>query len=43
MKHLSNELLLKSYYKAKELKLSDDFIDLIKHEISKRNLSHQLE
>ncbi|HLS20931.1 MAG TPA: sporulation histidine kinase inhibitor Sda [Bacillota bacterium] len=42
MKHLSDELLLRSYFKAKELKLSDDFIALIKGEIEKRHLLHHL-
>lgn len=38
MDHLSDQLLLESYYKAKELKLSSDFINLIKEEIIKRGL-----
>lgn len=42
MKHLSNDLLLKSYIKAKELKLSDDFIALIETEINKRKLHHTI-
>lgn len=42
MEHLSDDLLLQSYYKAKELKLSDDFIQLIKDEITKRQLLHLL-
>ncbi|WP_404453104.1 sporulation histidine kinase inhibitor Sda [Virgibacillus necropolis] len=43
MNHLSDELLLESYYKAHELKLSPDFIYLIEKEIHKRSLTHKLE
>lgn len=42
MEYLSNELLLKSYDKAIELELSPDFIDLIKKEIDKRDLTDQI-
>jgi len=42
MEHLSNELLLESYYKANELKLSPDFIALIEEEIHRRKLTHML-
>ncbi|MFD2209242.1 sporulation histidine kinase inhibitor Sda [Virgibacillus halophilus] len=42
MECLSNELLLDSYHKANELKLSPDFILLIKKEIEKRNLAHKV-
>lgn len=42
MKYLSDELLIKSYFKAIELKLSDDFIALIRDEIEKRHLLHHL-
>jgi developmental checkpoint coupling sporulation initiation to replication initiation len=42
MKHLSDELLIESYYKANELKLSPDFVSLIKAEIYRRGLSHKL-
>ncbi|HLS07277.1 MAG TPA: sporulation histidine kinase inhibitor Sda [Bacillota bacterium] len=42
MKRLSDELLLKSYFKAVELRLCTDFIALIKHEIIKRHLLHHL-
>ncbi|OIJ16661.1 sporulation protein [Anaerobacillus alkalidiazotrophicus] len=38
MKSLSNELLIETYYKAIELKLSNDFIMLIKEEIERRSL-----
>jgi|GEM_PF-774980 len=36
MQHLSDDLLLESYLKAKELKLSKDFISLIENEIKRR-------
>ncbi|MBY0123869.1 sporulation histidine kinase inhibitor Sda [Bacillus sp. S/N-304-OC-R1] len=42
MRKLSDELLIESYYKAIELKLSHDFINLIKTEIHRRSLSHKL-
>ncbi len=38
MQYLSNELLLKSYQKAYELNLGDDFLDLFKAEIERRHL-----
>ena len=41
MEYLSNELLLESYYKAIELDLSSDFIDLIIEEMEKRNLTYK--
>lgn len=40
MDYLSDELLLKSYMKAIELGLSNDFIEIIKNEIIKRSLDH---
>lgn len=43
MDRLSDELLLESYYKAHELKLSPDFIYLIEKEIHKRSIAHKLE
>ena len=43
MEHLSDELLLESYYKANELNLSPDFISLIKDEINKRCLAHKIQ
>lgn len=42
MEHLSNELLLESYYKANELNLSPDFVKLIEKEINRRLLSHKI-
>ncbi|MFZ3576469.1 sporulation histidine kinase inhibitor Sda [Virgibacillus sp. DJP39] len=42
MNHLSDELLLESYHKAYELKLSPDFIYLIEKEIHKRRLTHKM-
>ncbi|WP_078379621.1 sporulation histidine kinase inhibitor Sda [Sutcliffiella halmapala] len=42
MRKLSDELLLESYYKATELKLSSDFIQLIEHEIKRRSLSYKI-
>lgn len=42
MEHLSDELLLESYYKANELNLSSDFILLIKKEIQRRCLTHKI-
>ncbi|ASK63123.1 sporulation histidine kinase inhibitor Sda [Virgibacillus phasianinus] len=42
MNHLSDELLLESYQKAHELKLSPDFIYLIEKEIQKRSLTHKM-
>ncbi|WP_163102820.1 sporulation histidine kinase inhibitor Sda [Peribacillus alkalitolerans] len=38
MRLLSDELLIESYFKAKELLLSDDFIRLIEQEINRRSL-----
>ncbi|GGM31008.1 sporulation inhibitor sda [Paraliobacillus quinghaiensis] len=40
MKHLSDELLIESYFKAYELKLNPDFIRLIEQELHRRSLSH---
>lgn len=42
MKHLSNELLVASYYKAHELKLNKEFIRLIEIEIRRRSLTHEI-
>ena len=42
MRKLSDELLIESYYKAVELKLSREFIRLIEKEISRRSLSHEI-
>lgn len=43
MRKLSDELLISSYFKAIELKLSHDFILLIEAEIQRRDLSHKIE
>ncbi|AZU63407.1 sporulation histidine kinase inhibitor Sda [Neobacillus mesonae] len=42
MRKLSDELLIESYYKAKELDLSEDFINLIEMEIRRRSLYHKI-
>ncbi|MED4870869.1 sporulation histidine kinase inhibitor Sda [Geobacillus stearothermophilus] len=42
MKHLSDELLIESYFKAKELNLSPEFIELIEKEIQHRSLTHKI-
>jgi developmental checkpoint coupling sporulation initiation to replication initiation len=42
MEKLSDSLLLESYFKAKELRLSLEFIDLIKQEIFKRQLHDKI-
>ncbi|MDC3415594.1 sporulation histidine kinase inhibitor Sda [Aquibacillus salsiterrae] len=42
MEHLSDELLIESYFKATELGLSPDFIRLIEKEIEKRSLVHEI-
>lgn len=42
MRKLSDELLVESYFKAKELNLSTDFILLIETEIHRRSLSHRI-
>lgn len=42
MNYLSDDLLLESYYKAHEFKLSPDFIYLIEKEIYKRGLTHKM-
>lgn len=39
MEHISDELLIESYYEAKRLKLSPDFLCLIERELNRRNLS----
>ncbi|WP_186576476.1 sporulation histidine kinase inhibitor Sda [Aquibacillus kalidii] len=43
MEHLSDELLLESYYKANELELSKEFIQLIEKEIQRRSLLHEIQ
>ncbi|MDF0728568.1 sporulation histidine kinase inhibitor Sda [Cytobacillus sp. S13-E01] len=42
MRKLSDELLIESYYKATELRLSIDFIRLIESEIRRRSLVHRI-
>ncbi|KUP06059.1 sporulation protein [Bacillus coahuilensis m2-6] len=40
MRKLSDELLIESYYKARELKLNSDFIHLIEKELYRRGLHY---
>ncbi|MGG3841874.1 sporulation histidine kinase inhibitor Sda [Anoxybacillus kestanbolensis] len=42
MQGLPDDLLLESYYKAKELQLNKEFIQLIEDEIFRRCLHHKL-
>ncbi|WP_026693922.1 sporulation histidine kinase inhibitor Sda [Peribacillus kribbensis] len=42
MNKMSDDLLIESYFKARELKLSPEFIRLIESEINRRTLSHRL-
>lgn len=42
MEHLSDDLLLESYYKANELNLNKEFIHLIEIEIQRRGLTSKL-
>ncbi|MEK3890650.1 sporulation histidine kinase inhibitor Sda [Bacillus sp. FSL K6-3431] len=42
MNRLSDELLIESYEKAKELNLSSEFIDLIESELQRRSLVNQI-
>ncbi len=42
MQNLSDELLIETYYKAIELNLNHDFIELIRMEIAKRSLSDKI-
>lgn len=42
MRKLSDELLIESYHKAKELNLSTEFILLIEAEIHRRSLSTKM-
>lgn len=39
MRKLSDELLIETYLKAKELKLSPDFIRLLEKELHRRSLT----
>lgn len=38
MRRLSNEMLIDSYYRAIDLKLEQEFIDLLVNEIKRRDL-----
>lgn len=42
MKQLSDDLLIESYFKASELRLNPEFINLIEKEIQRRSLSHRI-
>lgn len=42
MEHLSDDLLIESYYTANKLNLSPDFIALIEEEIDRRKLTHKI-
>ncbi|MRH43050.1 sporulation histidine kinase inhibitor Sda [Aquibacillus halophilus] len=42
MEHLSDDLLIESYYKATELELSREFILLIEKELQRRSLLHEI-
>lgn len=42
MRKLSDDLLVESYFKARELNLSSDFILLIETEIHRRSLTHKI-
>ncbi|MGG5254975.1 sporulation histidine kinase inhibitor Sda [Neobacillus sp. SM06] len=42
MRKLSDELLIESYFKARELNLSADFIRLIETEIHRRSLTTKI-
>ncbi|WP_096201343.1 sporulation histidine kinase inhibitor Sda [Bacillus sp. FJAT-45350] len=42
MKKLSDELLIETYFKAIELNLSKDFIELIRIEIDRRSLGDKI-
>ncbi|NHM30397.1 sporulation histidine kinase inhibitor Sda [Neobacillus terrae] len=42
MRKLSDELLIESYFKARELNLSPDFIRLIETEIHRRSLTNRI-
>lgn len=42
MRTLSDELLLESFYKAIELNLNPDFIQLIQTEINRRSLNNKI-
>ncbi|WP_085523296.1 sporulation histidine kinase inhibitor Sda [Tuberibacillus sp. Marseille-P3662] len=42
MEKLSDDLLIESYFKAKELELSTEFIRLIEKEIHRRSLGNRI-
>lgn len=42
MKNLSDDLLIESYFKAVELKLSQEFIKLLQKEIEHRSLTNKI-
>ncbi|MCM2531573.1 sporulation histidine kinase inhibitor Sda [Neobacillus pocheonensis] len=42
MRKLSDELLIESYFRARELNLSPDFIHLIETEIHRRSLYNKM-
>jgi developmental checkpoint coupling sporulation initiation to replication initiation len=42
MRKLSDELLIESYFKARELNLSQEFISLIELEIRRRALTNRI-
>lgn len=42
MRKLSDELLIETYFKAIELNLNEDFIELIKLEINRRSLGDKI-
>jgi developmental checkpoint coupling sporulation initiation to replication initiation len=42
MRKLSDDLLIESYFKARELNLSPDFITLIESEIHRRSLYNKI-
>ncbi|HLQ70926.1 MAG TPA: sporulation histidine kinase inhibitor Sda [Bacillota bacterium] len=39
MEHISDELLMEAYHKAKRLNLSPDFLSIIEEELQRRDLS----
>ncbi|WP_088103904.1 sporulation histidine kinase inhibitor Sda [Halalkalibacter urbisdiaboli] len=43
MDMLSNEVLIEAYFRAKELRLEQDFIDMLLEELHCRNLTPELE
>ncbi|WAA11531.1 sporulation histidine kinase inhibitor Sda [Fervidibacillus halotolerans] len=43
MKHLSDDLLIESYFKAIKFNLSQDFIRMIEKEIHRRSLNVKIE